>query len=100
MRNLCSDQTQTRGGYILRRFAGIVQSIASPATEREIAVGDIVVLLNAHLSVPRGAKGVVLKIQEPYRNGRTSDVISVHFFGYPPPPLEMKPEEIMPLLPE
>ncbi|RME58269.1 hypothetical protein D6779_06900 [Candidatus Parcubacteria bacterium] len=95
----CGDQVRARGGYTLRRYHnGIIKSIASPATAQEIAVGDIVVLLNAHLYVPRGAKGIVLKIQEPYQDGRTSDVISVHFFGYPLPPLKMKPEEVIPIL--
>ncbi len=51
----------------------------------------------AHIGVPKGMEGKVVRISEPHTAGRTSDVIQVKFPGmgeYSDVPYDMKPREL------
>jgi len=45
----------------------------------EVELGDVVVSNGRFPGVPRGLKGVVFRILEPYVEGRTTDVIGVRW---------------------
>ncbi len=47
---------------------------------RRIELGQLVVS-NGRFSVPRGRRGIVIRINLLYEKGRTSDILEVHFEG-------------------
>ena len=65
------------GGFIVIELKGLILSIFGPFSE-SVRFGDKVVS-SGKFAQSFGAVGIVVKIFEPYKNGRTSNVIRVRW---------------------
>ncbi|MDP3784880.1 MAG: hypothetical protein Q8R12_02285 [bacterium] len=68
------------GGYILEIDEGCDQIVSIARGSRVVKVGQLVTA-NGRIFAQKGARGSVVKIERPYANGLTSDVIMAHFEG-------------------
>ncbi len=69
-------------GYRLTRIGGggVITSVAVIVSGLEVKLGQRV-YSNGQFGVPKGTLGLVVEIKAPRENGRTSDVVVVHFEG-------------------
>jgi len=67
-------------GYRLERFVNAGQITSIKFYSLELKLGQRV-YSNGRFGPPKGTLGIVVKIGIPYEDGRTNDVIVVHFEG-------------------
>ncbi|OGY95751.1 MAG: hypothetical protein A2543_02265 [Candidatus Komeilibacteria bacterium RIFOXYD2_FULL_37_8] len=70
-------KTRQTHGFVLEEAGGIIVSITLSFGGRKISIGDTVTS-NGRMT-KKGRQGKVVTIEEPFTNGRTTDVIEVDF---------------------
>ena len=70
---------EVNGFFLERETGGVYYSIRN---NRARAERGQVVIANGKFGAKEGTRGIVIKIHRPYANGKTSNVIEVHFEGH------------------
>lgn len=70
---------------------GKVASISFPF-KKTFSVGDEVIS-NGRFFIPKGEKGFIIEIKKPFKNGRTTNILSVIFPNYGI--FDMKPKDLL-----